>query len=87
MIAFEEACKIACDFYEKTLGIQGIYKPYDIGDAWVFNGGREEERRIGVQKIAVSKTDGGIRAFNLPSKKNFALLEAGTEVELPEQYR
>ncbi|MBQ9002001.1 MAG: hypothetical protein IJ087_09125 [Eggerthellaceae bacterium] len=87
MIEFEKACEIALQHYEKKLGINGIYSPYDIGDAWVFNGGREDEGRVGIQKIAVSKDNGEVSTFNLPSPKNFALLDAGVALELPEKYR
>lgn len=86
MISYEEACELALRHYRDTFGIEGIYLPYDIGDAWVFNGGREDERRVGIQKIAVSKENGEIKAFNLPSPKNFALLDAGTALDLPEKY-
>lgn len=87
MITYEQACDLALKHYEEQMGIQGIYSPYDIGDAWVFNGGREDERRVGIQKVAISKENGEIMAFNLPSPKNFALLEKGTALELPEKYR
>lgn len=83
MITFEDACAIAQKFYEDSLFIHGIHSPYDIGDAWVFNGGREGVRTIGIQKIAVSKTDGEVKPFNLPSKENFALLENGIALTLP----
>lgn len=87
MIGYEEACELALGHYRDTLGIEGIYSPYDIGNAWVFNGGSENEHRIGIQKIAISKENGKIESFNLPSPKNFALLESGTALDLPEKYR
>ncbi len=87
MITFDRACELALNHYKQTLGIEGIYRPYDIGNAWVFNGGREDEPRVGIQKISVSKDDGKISAFNLPSPRNFALLDAGIAIELPEKYR
>ena len=86
MVDFEAACKIALRDYEAK-GVTGICLPYDIGDAWVFNGGRVEEGHIGLQKIAVSKETGEVSAFNLPSTKNFALLDQGTAMELLERYR
>ena len=87
MISFESACELALQYYKEALGISGIYLPFDIGDAWVFKGGCEDEHAVGIQKIAVSKESGEISAFNLPSPKNFALLDAGTTMELPEKYR
>ena len=86
-IDFERACELALQHYERTLGAGGICSPCDIGDAWVFTGGREDEGRVGIQKIAVSKEDGRISPFNLPSPKNFALLDAGAALELPEKHR
>ena len=87
MITFNEACNLALKYYKEELGINGIYQPYDIGHAWVFNGGRKDELRVGIQKIAIAKEGGAVTPFNLPSQKNFALLDAGIALELPEEYR
>lgn len=86
MIGYEEACELALEHY-RELGVEGICSPHDIGDAWMFNGGHEEEHRVGIQKVAVSKEDGRIEAFNLPSQKNFARLAAAARLEVPERYR
>lgn len=87
MINFSKACEIAYAYYRDIKGIEGVFKPYELEDCWVFNGGRESDGAVGVGKIAVSKQDGAVSAFVLPSKDNFKRLAEGTEVELPEQYR
>lgn len=87
MINFETACDIASSYYSEKMGVKGIYRPKELEDCWVFNGGTEGDQAIGISKIAVSKQDGGVSLFLLPSRENFARLKEATSIELPECYR
>lgn len=87
MINFESACEVASSYYSEKMGVKGIYQPKELEDCWVFNGGAEGDQAVGISKIAVSKQDGCVSLFLLPSKENFARLKEAASIELPERYR
>lgn len=85
---FEEACKIAFEYFKKGYGDIGLFPALDIGDRWVFNGDNiKHETNYSRQLISVSKSTGECDLFYLPDDENFKLLEEATEIQVPKEYR
>lgn len=84
MISFEKACAIALAYYRDNHSVEGIYKPYELDDCWVFNGGHEGDGAVGIHKIAVAKADGAVSAFSYPTRENVERLRSGRELPLPD---
>ena len=83
---FDDAWKIAYEYYEISWGVKGISKIKDLGEKWFFYP-KETEPFFGGSHITISKYDGKIDEFSLPNEKNFQLLKEATNVEVPNEYK
>ena len=77
----EQALQIAKEFYRK-IGLPDILEVYDTRDFWVVFGGIKGKVLYGSTGIEISKSDGSISDFELPSVKNFQYLEQAAKVNL-----
>ena len=85
-IEFNDACKIALDYYKFACNATGLSEAKDLGDKWLFyqNG---NDIKFGESNITVIKKDGNIERFNLPNKDNFKLLENAKTIDIPSEFR
>lgn len=86
MIKYDEACKIAFDYYKKN-GKIGLCEANDLGDSWLFAGGDPDAVDDGGYSITVDKGTGKIEPFFLPDKENFKRLDRATPVDIPDEYK
>lgn len=75
------ALQIAKEFYLKR-GLPDILEVYETSDLWVVFGGIKGRVLYGSIGIAISKSDGHISDFELPSEQNFKYLELATKVKI-----
>ncbi len=88
MIAYREACAIAFGYFQAKNKVVGLAAAMEADKVWIFYGGSAETaNEIGVQGITVDKATGTVSSFILPSRENFALLDAAKKVDIPEPYR
>ena len=73
--------KLAKEFYAKK-GLPDILEVYETSDVWIVFGGIKGKVIYGSVGISISKDDGGIRDFVLPSEQNFECLEQATKIEI-----
>lgn len=84
---FENACKIAMEYFKREYGDVGLLPVSDVGDRWVFSGyNAKREILYGKQSIAINKDTGEKTIFYLPDEENFKLLEESTEIQVPKEY-
>ncbi len=86
MIKYEEACKLAYDFYKVSTNVNGLSKAMDLGEKWIFYPSYSEDV-FGDTTITISKEDGQIENFQLPDYKNFELLKNATSLEIPNEFK
>lgn len=87
MIDYIKACDLAKEYLKNNLKQDGISKALEADECWIFYGGSSEVVQLGGVGISVSKKDGGIRKFILPSKENFVILKSSKQIEVPEEYK
>ena len=83
MIDLSGAINIAKDFYYER-GQQKITKIYETDSMWIIYGGKGDQPKIGGDAITISKENGDIGSFHLPSKENFAILRQATLIDYTE---
>lgn len=86
MIDYNQACKIAYEYYKEAWKISGLSMAKDLGEMWIFYPSISEPF-FGDSHITVSKKDGQIENFNLPDENNFHLLKNATIVEIPKEFK
>lgn len=85
-MTYDKACKIAYDYLQEN-GFIGLYLAVDIGDAWMFGGGKPDEVFYGVRTVTVDKQNGNINWFAAHTVENYKLIENANELDIPEAYR
>lgn len=83
---FDQACKIAYEYYKEAWKTVGLNKISDLGEKWIFYP-KVTEVNYGSHHITISKINGEIKPFVLPNKDNFELLKNATSVDVPEEYK
>lgn len=79
MIEFKEAKDIASNYYN-THGEKRISKVLESDSCWTFFARKEGMMQYGGGAICISKNDGKITVFALPSKKGFDILDSSKEL-------
>ena len=69
-----EACSLAKAYYLQEWECSELSEIKDLGEKWLFYPDNEKDA-FGRFHITVSKSDGKIEPFFLPSKENFELLK------------
>ena len=87
MINLNKACEIAVNYFQKEENKTGICEILDAGSAWIFYGGNSDEIEIGAAGITISKNDGVIEPFILPSPKGFELLDKAVDLDIPSEFQ
>lgn len=77
----------ACEIVLRENGNVKINSIVDIGTAYVVGICGENGEEIGEPPIFVNKRTGETDVFYLPETTNFKLLDSGTKLEVPIQYR
>lgn len=85
MLKYEEACKVAYDYYAAR-GKNGLCEVNDLGDAWLFAGGDPKKPEVGGYSITINKDTGNIEPFFLPDKANFKRLDKAIPLVVPDEY-
>lgn len=84
MITYSDALKVAKEYYYER-SQQEITKIYETDSMWIVYGGRRDQVKIGGAAITISKENGEIGRFILPSKENFAILKKATLIDYKEE--
>ena len=80
-INLAQMLQISKEFYAKK-GLPDILEVYEGSDTWIVFAGIKGKVIYGSVGISISKDDGSIRDFVLPSEQNFKCLEQATKVEI-----
>lgn len=80
MIDLTMALEIARRYYAEH-GPLPLDKVYETETGWVVFGGDGDMPQIGAQAIAVSRENGTVSDFFLPSRENFAILKKAKPVD------
>ena len=80
-MVIDSALTIASEYY-KEHGNLSISKVYETESSWIIFASKNGMTRFGSNGISIDKSTGNISSFRLPSRENFAILEAAKKIEL-----
>ena len=87
MLNFEEACKMAYDFFRENTQKIAIYSAMDAGEFWIFFGDTDGYVDVGGQGIKVNKFNGEIDEFTLPNLENFKIMKNAIQIDVPCEFK
>ena len=85
-MTFEQACKIANNYFEEQVGLYGLAAASEDEEYWYFSGGKGRQNAIGNIFISVNKNDGKINKVNMLSKEGYKQIASSEKKELPPQF-
>ena len=83
---FDEACKMAYEYYKNGWKIEGLSEVKDLGEKWLFYPNTNEPV-FGSSYITINKNNGKLEQFILPDEENFKLLKEAINIDIPENYK
>ena len=86
MLTFNEACKIAYEYYSKR-GVHGLKVANDLGDEYAFMGNIETTYYGGdICPIIISKKTGQVGGFAFYLPENIKALDNSTKMTIPDEF-